>query len=140
MGAGSPVQEAHARTIGHIFLVVGETRVPGGNLRRHGENMQTPLRKALVRPGFEPRTFLLRGESAIHSATVPQLYEDKHLNRACEVSKHVSWKPHCVSLCHKHSLISQNTEVAFGQKERGNVCRAKTNRRSVTHNRINTHL
>uniref|UniRef100_A0A8C6USM4 Solute carrier family 4 member 1a (Diego blood group) n=1 Tax=Neogobius melanostomus TaxID=47308 RepID=A0A8C6USM4_9GOBI len=29
-----------------MFLVVGETGVPGGNLRRHGENMQTPHRKA----------------------------------------------------------------------------------------------
>uniref|UniRef100_A0A8C6UMB3 Matrix-remodeling-associated protein 7 helical domain-containing protein n=1 Tax=Neogobius melanostomus TaxID=47308 RepID=A0A8C6UMB3_9GOBI len=30
----------------YMFLVVGETGVPGGNLRRHGKNMQTPHRKA----------------------------------------------------------------------------------------------
>ena len=61
----------------YMFLVVGETGAPGGNLRRHGENMQTPLRKALLRPGFEPRTFLLRSESALsHRAAV---YQSKEL-------------------------------------------------------------
>jgi len=42
--------------------MVGETGVPGGNPRRHEENMQTPHRKDLERPGrpgFEPRAFML---------------------------------------------------------------------------------
>uniref|UniRef100_A0A8C6WKJ6 Protein kinase domain-containing protein n=1 Tax=Neogobius melanostomus TaxID=47308 RepID=A0A8C6WKJ6_9GOBI len=38
----------------YMFLVVGETGVPGGNLRRHGENMQTPHRKAWSLVGIEP--------------------------------------------------------------------------------------
>ena len=36
-----------------------ETGVPGGNPRKHGENMQTPHRKARAGPENEPRTFLL---------------------------------------------------------------------------------
>uniref|UniRef100_A0A8C6U085 Si:dkey-30e9.7 n=1 Tax=Neogobius melanostomus TaxID=47308 RepID=A0A8C6U085_9GOBI len=36
----------------HSAEMVGETGVPGGNLRRHGENMQTPHRKAPSR--WEP--------------------------------------------------------------------------------------
>ena len=35
----------------HVFMMVGETGVPGVNPRRHGENMQTPHRKDLERPG-----------------------------------------------------------------------------------------
>src|SRR4029434_9574776 len=31
----------------HVFMMVGETGVPGVNPRRHGENMQTPHRKGL---------------------------------------------------------------------------------------------
>ena len=38
----------------YMFLVVGETGVPGGNLRRHGENMQTPHRKAPSRWELNP--------------------------------------------------------------------------------------
>jgi len=35
----------------HVFMMVGETGVPGGNPRRDEENMQTPHRKDLERPG-----------------------------------------------------------------------------------------
>src|SRR4029434_3301255 len=35
----------------HVFMMVGETGVPGVNPHRHGENMQTPHRKDLERPG-----------------------------------------------------------------------------------------
>uniref|UniRef100_A0A8C6TSF8 Extracellular matrix protein 2 n=1 Tax=Neogobius melanostomus TaxID=47308 RepID=A0A8C6TSF8_9GOBI len=38
----------------YMFLVVGETGVPGGNLHRHGENMQTPHRKAPSRWELNP--------------------------------------------------------------------------------------
>ena len=62
----------------HVFMMVGETGVPGVNPRRHGENMQTPHRKDLEiahlsteglgrsgpapqsqHAGIEPMTFLL---------------------------------------------------------------------------------
>ncbi len=47
-------------------LTVGETRAPGGNPHKHGENMQTSHSKALPQPGIKPRTFWLRGHSANH--------------------------------------------------------------------------
>ncbi len=56
-------------------LMVGETRAPGENTRRHRENMQTPHRKALPQPGMEPRTFLLWGISVNHYSTMlPSLH------------------------------------------------------------------
>ncbi len=55
-----------------MFLMVGETRAPGGNPRKHEENMQTPFRKVLPQPDMEPRTFLPWGDSANHWPTMPR--------------------------------------------------------------------
>ncbi len=59
-------------------LTMAETRAPTENPRRHGENMQTLHRKALPRPGIEPRTFLLWGDSANHYSTMPPLQLSIH--------------------------------------------------------------
>jgi len=60
-------QHSYPHDAVHVFMMVGETRV---NPRRHEENMQTPHRKDLARPGFEPRAFLLWGDRANHWATM----------------------------------------------------------------------
>ena len=39
-----------------MFLIVGETRAPGGNPHRHRENVQTPHWKFLPKPGLKPRS------------------------------------------------------------------------------------
>src|SRR4029434_4413435 len=44
----------HTMQCMYFFMMVGETGVPGVNPRRLGENMQTPHRKDLERPGEEP--------------------------------------------------------------------------------------
>uniref|UniRef100_A0A3P8SD89 HD domain-containing protein n=1 Tax=Amphiprion percula TaxID=161767 RepID=A0A3P8SD89_AMPPE len=53
-----------------MLKVQCEAGVPGENPRMHRENMQTPCRKIPGKPGREPGTFLLQGESANHYATV----------------------------------------------------------------------
>jgi len=63
----------HQYDVVHVVMMVGETGGPGVNPHRHEENMQTPHRKDQEqpgRPGFEPRAFLLWGDSANHWATV----------------------------------------------------------------------
>ena len=42
-----------------FFYMVGEARVPKGNLFIHG-SMQTPHKQVLTGPGIEPTTILLR--------------------------------------------------------------------------------
>ncbi len=47
-------------TYKYTFLVVGEIGVPGVNPSKHGENMQTPHRKALLQLGIKPTIFLTK--------------------------------------------------------------------------------
>lgn len=54
----------------YMFLVVGDTGAPRGNLCRHQDNMQTPNRKTSEARGIKPRTFLLRSMSANHCTTL----------------------------------------------------------------------
>ena len=53
----------------HIFGLWEETGEPGGNPRRHGENVQTPHRQ-WPEAEIEPGSLVLWGSSANHCATV----------------------------------------------------------------------
>ena len=53
----------------HVFGVWEETGAPGGNPRRHGENVQTPHRQ-WPEDRIEPGSLALWGSSANHCATV----------------------------------------------------------------------
>ncbi len=50
----------------HVFGLLEEARVPGGDPGTHGENMQTPHWKVQQQPGIEPRTLSMLGNSANH--------------------------------------------------------------------------
>uniref|UniRef100_A0A3Q1CDT6 Myosin IXb n=1 Tax=Amphiprion ocellaris TaxID=80972 RepID=A0A3Q1CDT6_AMPOC len=67
----------------HIFGLWEEAGVPGENPHMHRENMQTPCRKIPGKPGREPGTFLLQGESANHYATVQPPWAISHYRNAC---------------------------------------------------------
>ena len=64
-----------------MSLEVGETRVPGENLRRHGENMQTPHRKA---PPC-PRSVIIYidvGNNMYNNLRVTSAYSEVYLPRS----------------------------------------------------------
>ncbi len=57
----------------YMFLMVGETGVPGENPREHGENMQTPCRKVLPRTSIVMVCPCLLLSCLVYSAVCPSL-------------------------------------------------------------------
>ncbi len=54
----------------YMFWWVGKSGTCEGNPCEHGQNIQTPHRKALPQPGIKPRTLLLWGNSVSHHRTI----------------------------------------------------------------------
>uniref|UniRef100_A0A3P8UA24 Myosin light chain 5 n=1 Tax=Amphiprion percula TaxID=161767 RepID=A0A3P8UA24_AMPPE len=79
------------------------------NLFGEKENMQTPCRKIPGKPGREPGTFLLQGESANHYATVKQMFESSNIDAA----GNLDYKSLCYIITHGEEQQDLLQEVVF---------------------------